>query len=178
MKFLKFIISLLFLIMQSSLSFSQVIKYGDLFEFAEFNWNKDADEIINCDEFFAIADTVTARSFINYDCKIFPNIKGDIVSITKLQQYPSEAQEYQISGIVKVKALIDKNGNLYCYSIKTELGNLFKNQAESILRGLEFEKAICNGNPVAYITSFQVRYEFPKGRKEKRLERKIKNHAL
>jgi len=150
-----------------------------LLEYGQFYWNKNANEIINCDEFFNIADTVRLRAFITYDCTVFPNIKGGYLCIPQLlKSYPPEAEKYQISGIVNVYALIDKEGNLYCYSIKTELGDLFIRDAESILKKIEFEKAVCSGRQVAYMISFPIKYEFPKGRKEKRLERKIKKHAL
>jgi hypothetical protein len=161
-----------------SICISQQLRYGDLFEYGELNWNKNTDDIIDCNDFFIIADTVTTRAFINHSCSIFPNIKGGILSVEKLKNYPKEAEQYQISGYIKIRALIDKNGNLYCYSIKTELGDPFIKQAESILKNLTFEKAVCNDKPVAYMIGFQVRYEFPKGRKEKKLDKLIKKHAL
>jgi hypothetical protein len=179
MKHLKLFILVIFLcIYFPSICFSQQLRYGDLFEYAEFNWNKNIDDIIDCNDFFVIADTVTARVFINHDCSIFPNIKGWILSVEILKIYPKEAEQYQITGYVKIRALIDRNGNLYCYSIKTELGDLFIKQAESILKNLTFEKAVCNDKPVAYMIGFQVRYEYPKGRKEKKLDRLIKKNAL
>jgi outer membrane biosynthesis protein TonB len=119
-----------------------------------------------------ITDTVPVRAFISHDCEVFPNIKGGIKSVINLQEYPIEAKKYQISGIVKVSALIDKNGKLYCYSIKTDLGDIFKNQAESVLKKLEFEKAICNNHAVAYISTFQLRYDYQKTGKDKDIKTK------
>jgi len=146
----------------SNKCFSQELKYGDLYNYNDFKLNKNPDEIIKCEEFFKVKEDV---NFIDYEC--LPNIIEVYKSIQKYISYPREAEIYKISGYVYLNVLIDKNGKLYCYEIKTELGELFVKQAEYILKNLQFEKFECRGKSFAYTFIIPVKYIYDKKKRLK-----------
>ena len=151
-------------------SFSQNITYGQLHDYIQFNWNKEANDTIYCDEFFSILDTVTANAFITYDCAPYPGLK-DYRQVVEVPNYPDSIDIYEISGRVLVYTLIDTSGNLACYQIKTQLGDRFVKEVERVLSEMNFVQAKCGGVSKAYHFSFAIRFEYPKEKKRKRKKR-------
>ena len=146
---------------------SQDLTYGQLHDYIQFNWDKAANDTIYCNEFFQILDTVAAEYLVTYDCNPFPGLQ-DYRQLLDNTKYPDSIDIYEISGKVFVYTLIDTAGNLYCYKIKTELGASFINEAERVLKSLNFVEAKCGGISKAYHFSFPITFEYSAKKKKKR----------
>ena len=151
---------LIILAFTTTSSFSQGVSYGDLYEYSSVYFSKSPGDTIDCDVFFEIYDiAMTLRGFDIQECS--PNGPINRKEIYPLiTQYPEEAKNYRISGNALIDFLIDKDGNLVCYRIRTELGNAFIKQIEKYLMDYEFEKFLCKQKSYAYVTLIGFRYEY------------------
>jgi len=137
------------------------MKWGDLYDFNIREIKIDPNQEVNCDSCFQILDCNSPHVLMTWVWTRFP----DIVNCDSIVlRYPKEAVQYQISGKVVIRCLIDKDGNLFCYQLLTELGDCFIKEADRIVHLFRFSKAYMN-EPVAYEYQMSIRFDAPKLKK-------------
>jgi TonB family protein len=95
-----------------------------------------------------------------------PGIKN-MDSIGNMISYPKEAERSNISGSVFIRVLIDKNGEVFCYQVLSELGECFNKEGERLIKHLKFNIATIDNKAVAYEYSFPITFK-PEELKKKR----------
>lgn len=154
----------LILIILTSCNLSvQAMKWGDLYDFNIREIKIDPNQEVNCDNCFQLLDSCSGHIIMEWVWTTYPDIVN-LDSVVKCLRYPKEAVQYQISGKVVLRCLIDKDGNLFCYQLLTELGDSFIKEADRIVHLFRFSKATMNG-PVAYEYRITIRFDAPKLKK-------------
>jgi len=128
---------------------SQSLKWGDFNDCDLNKMNIDPNMDVDCDNCFQIRDSCHLESLIEWDWTSLPKIVNED-SILECITYPKEAEQYQISGNVIVRFIVDKEGNIFCYKILTELGDCFIKETERIIHLIKFNIAKVGERPIAH----------------------------
>jgi hypothetical protein len=155
----------------SSLTYCQGLTWGDIVGCDYSKISVEPNQIIDCQNFFDLADSCYINALITWNWTTFPKVENLDSVIDKLQ-YPISAKPYKISGKVFIRCLIDKTGNIYCYKILTELGESFVVEVEKIVSLFKFSKASISEKPIGYQYTIPITFKYePPDLKKNRIKR-------
>jgi len=131
---------LIILSVSSSIAFCQTLTWRDTYDCDYLSINIAHDQPIDCANFFELADSCRIKELITYNWTAFPSVEN-LDSVLTVIHYPASATRFRISGRVIIRFLIDKQGNVYCHKILTDLGDKFILEAEKAIVLLRFSEA-------------------------------------
>src|SRR5690606_31418398 len=110
------------------------------------------------------------EELITYNWTAFPSVEN-LDSVLTAIHYPTSATRYRISGRVIIRFLIDKQGNVYCHKILTDLGDKFILEAEKAIVLLRFSKASIGDRAVAYQYTVPISFKWDSTKKPNRKQK-------
>ena len=161
---------LIILSVNSSISFCQTLTWRDTYDCDYLSINIAHDQPIDCANFFELADSCRIKESITYNWTAFPSVEN-LDSVLTAIHYPTSATRYRISGRVIIRFLIDKQGNVYCHKILTDLGDKFILEAEKAIVLLRFSKASIGDRAVAYQYTVPISFNWDSAKKPNRKQK-------
>ncbi len=125
----------------------------------------------NCDSVYNRKDTIAEMGFI-FETAL--EIVGGFDTIAHLLSYPMEFKTFRVSGLVLADIMISKSGSLKCYKIWSGLPYPFLEEAERVVKLLDFTPATIRGRGIQSEMVIPIRFVDPnsismsKTKKEKR----------
>ena len=87
-----------------------------------------------------------------------PQLKGGMQALHEDLEYPSEAEEEEIGGVVHVAFLVDKEGRPQNLKITRGAGYHLNQAALNAVRRQEFEPGTRNGRPICVPMTLPIRF--------------------
>jgi len=146
--------------------------YGEVYGYCYIYSNYEPADTIVCGTFFDEWLEMEPACLFDMEecCPPFPLNRAEMA---ERFCYPGQAAKYRISGYAIVRFLIGYKGELLCYRIDTDLGEVFIREIEAHITDYEFEAWTCKGKPHPYYTFVPVRFDFaPADKPGKRTKRK------
>lgn len=136
----------------------QTLKWADIYDCDFSKGAVNPDEEIDCELFFQLKDSFTIKALIIRNWTSFPGI-CNLDSVLSLISYPKEAEQLNITGTIRIRFLIDKGGNVYCYQLLSELDERFRIEAVRLIKLIRFNGATIDNKPVAYVYSLPLTFK-------------------
>jgi protein TonB len=77
-------------------------------------------------------------------------------------EYPPEARNLGLGGVVLLRVSVDKRGHVHAVRIVQGVGHGMDEAARTAMLGFEFSPArLPNGNPVDHVITYRFRFDLP-----------------